>query len=74
MQDCHSCDPGSIPGVGAIFFSSFQPRFRAQPAQLLVSWSSARALPKMFTKEITFTTENENFLRSIVHVGRKNRF
>ena len=74
MQDCHSCDPGSIPGVGAIFFSSFQPRFWAQTPQLLVSWSSARALPEMFTKEITFTTENENFLRSIVHVGRKNRF
>ena len=22
MQDCHSCDPGSIPGVGASFFTT----------------------------------------------------
>ena len=21
MQDCHSCDPGSIPGVGALLFT-----------------------------------------------------
>ena len=74
MQDCHSCDPGSIPGVGATSFSSFQPRLETQTPQLLVPWSSAGALPKMFMKEITFATENENFLGSIVHVGRKNRF
>ena len=74
MQDCHSCDPGSIPGVGATLFLPLSLRLQAETQQLLPLWSPAGALPKTFTKEITFATENENFLRSIVHVGRGNRF
>ena len=74
MQDCHSCDPGSIPGVGATLFLPLSPRPQDETQQLLAPWSLAGALPKDFKKEITFAIENENFLLSIVHVGRGNRF
>ena len=32
MQDCHSCDPGSIPGVGALLFSSMSCYCATYPA------------------------------------------
>ena len=30
MQDCHSCDPGSIPGMGANLILSFLADIREQ--------------------------------------------
>ena len=65
--------PGFNSRSGRHPFPPFKSQPRAQTQQPLVLWSSARALPKDFTKEITFVIENENFLRSIVHGGRGNR-
>ena len=41
MQDCHSCDPGSIPGVGATSFVFHTDKCLA----LLVGGNSGQKIP-----------------------------
>ena len=45
MQDCHSCDPGSIPGAGASLFSLMnrdRAAYSAQYLDTINSWSCSR--------------------------------